>query len=312
MSDHRDRVTRRSVDWSHDVGSNGMPLANGSRATSSIFRSLAGALVLIAAGCVFQDVRQGSEVQRPGSTSAADALFAPPSPETIPAGASGEQIRMGYEVIVRTQEYAKQYVGNALNCGNCHLDGGLNPNAASFVGLSATYPEHQSRAGRTVSLADRINECFERSLNGKALPQDSSKLQAVVSYIDWLSRDIPPGSRVAWRGVPPMSSNRVPDPVQGKAVYAKRCSFCHGTEGQGTVAAPAVWGPQSYTIAADMARISVAASFIKANMPRSWGWSLSDDEALDVAAYVNGQPRPDFSGKARDWANGGKPVDVPY
>jgi thiosulfate dehydrogenase len=45
------------------------------------------------------------------------------------------------------------------------------------------------------------------------------------------------------------------------------------------MAAPPVWGPQSYTIGAGMARVTVAAAFIKANMPRSWGWSLSDDDA---------------------------------
>jgi thiosulfate dehydrogenase len=61
-----------------------------------------------------------------------------------------------------------------------------------------------------------------------------------------------------------------------------------------------------------MARVSVAAAFIKSNMPRSWGWSLSDDDAYDVAAYINAQPRPDFPGKVNDWPKGGKPSDLPY
>jgi thiosulfate dehydrogenase len=61
-----------------------------------------------------------------------------------------------------------------------------------------------------------------------------------------------------------------------------------------------------------MARVGVAASFIKANMPRGWGWTVTDDEAFDVAAYVNGQSRPDFPGKVNDWPQGGKPADVPY
>jgi len=78
------------------------------------------------------------------------------------------------------------------------------------------------------------------------------------------------------------------------------------------MAAPPVWGHGSYNIGAGMARVSVAAAFIKSNMPRGWGWSLTDDEAFDVAAYINSQPRPDFPGKARDWPNGGKPADVPY
>ena len=261
-------------------------------------------------GAVESSQNQSAET-RDGS-GAIDAVFTPPSPETIPPGLAGERIRLGYEIIEHTQQYAKRYVGNKLNCTNCHLDAGLNPNAASFVGLSVLYPEYRARVGKRVSLADRINECFERSMNGKPLPPDSSKLQAVISYIDWLSQNVPRGSTVAWRGISRISQSRQPDPIGGKSVFAKKCSFCHGTDGQGTMAAPPVWGPNSYNIAAGMARVSVAASFIKGNMPRGWGWSLSDDEAFDVAAYVNSQPRPDFPAKKFDWPEGGKPADSPY
>ncbi len=245
-------------------------------------------------------------------SSSLDAVFSPPSPETIPGDQRGEQVRLGYKIVVNTQEYAKPYVGNALNCANCHLDAGLNPNAASYVGLGVVYPEYRARAGREMSLADRVNECFERSMNGKLLTPDSSKLQAVVAYIEWLSQGIPPGSKIPWRGIPRINPSRQPDPANGKKVFAAKCVFCHGSDGQGTVAAPPVWGPQSYNIGAGMARVSVAASFIKANMPRGWGWSISDDDAYDVAAYINSQPRPDFPGKVHDWPKGGKPQDSPY
>lgn len=241
-----------------------------------------------------------------------DPLFSPPSPETIPGDLRGERIRLGYKMVVDTQEYGKRYVGNALTCTNCHLDAGLAPGAASFVGISVLYPEYRARAGRKMTLADQINECFERSMNGRALPPDSTKLASIVAYIDWLSQNVPPGSTVPWRGIPPITSTHPPDPVNGKEVFARRCGFCHGTDGQGTMAAPPVWGPGSYTTGAGMARVGVAASFIKGNMPRGRGWSLTDDEAFDVSAYINSQPRPDFPGKARDWPNGGKPADVPY
>jgi len=248
----------------------------------------------------------------PPKTAPLEALFLPPSPDAIPGDRRGESIRLGYEIVVRTQDYAKPYVGNALNCTHCHLDAGLNPNAASFVGLSRLYPEYRARADRRMTLADRINECFERSLNGKALLPDSSKLEAIVSYIDWLSQNVPHDSLVPWRGIPRIASTRPPDAMKGKKVYAAKCALCHGSDGQGTIAAPPVWGPQSYNIAAGMARTSVAASFIKANMPRGWGWSVTDDEAFDVAAYINQQPRPDFESKKDDWPKGGKPADAPY
>lgn len=249
---------------------------------------------------------------RPSEESTANALFAPPSPETIPGDLRGEQIRLGYKMIVDTQEYGKRYVGNALNCINCHLDAGLNPNSASFVGISTLYPQYRERAGRQMTLADRINECFERSMNGKPLPPDSVKLTAIVAYIEWLSQNMPPGSAVPWRGIPRLTSTHPPDPLSGKKVYEKKCVFCHGSEEQGTLAAPPLWGSRSYNIGAGMARISVAASFIKANMPRGWGWTVTDDEAVDVAAYINTQPRPDFPDKIHDWPKGNKPADVPY
>lgn len=238
--------------------------------------------------------------------------FAPPSPELIPGNQLGEQIRLGYEIVVNTQEYARPYIGNRLNCTNCHLDGGLNPNAASFVGLAAVYPEYRTRNARMNTLADRVNECFERSLNGRALPPNSSKLRAVVAYITWLSHGVPNGATLPWRGLQRIQSRRPIDSDNGKKVFVSKCAFCHGSDGLGTMAAPPIWGPQSYNIAAGMARVSTAAAFIKANMPRGWGWTLSDDDAFDVAAYVNAQPRPDFPGKANDWPKGGKPADSPY
>ncbi|NOS81597.1 MAG: hypothetical protein E8D46_08170 [Nitrospira sp.] len=86
--------------------------------------------------------------------------FAPPSPDTIPGSQLGEEIRLGYHIVVNTQEYAKPYVGNRLNCANCHLDGGLNPNADSFVGLASVYPEYRTRSAKVNTLADRVNECM--------------------------------------------------------------------------------------------------------------------------------------------------------
>lgn len=241
-----------------------------------------------------------------------DALFSHPSPDSIPGGQRGEQIRLGYEIVVHTQEFAAPYVGNRLTCANCHLDAGLDPNSASYVGLSRAYPEYRARAGNVLTLADRINECFERSLNGKAIPQESHKLQAVVAYIEWLSKDVSSGSRMAWRGIPSLPSSKPPDALNGAKVFTSRCAFCHGADGQGTMTAPPVWGAHSYSTGAEMARVSVAASFIKSNMPRTRGWALSDEDAYDVAAYINSQPRPDFAGKGSDWPKGEKPADAPY
>lgn len=270
-------------------------------------------LIGLIAGCVeSKDTRGGapSTAMQP-EAARLDALFSHPSPDSIPGGQRGEQIRLGYELVEHTQEFAAPYVGNRLTCANCHLDAGLDPNSASFVGLARVYPEYRARAGKVVTLAERINECVERNVNGKAIPQDSHKLQAIVAYIEWLSKDVPSGSRMAWRGIPSLSSTKPPDPLNGAKVFSSRCAFCHSADGQGTMAAPPVWGDHSYSIGSDMARISVAASFIKSNMPRTRGWALSDQDAYDVAAYINSQPRPDVAGRGNDWPKGEKPADAP-
>jgi len=274
-----------------------------------LFSVILGVATLLS--CSGESAQVKTEESRETQSGSAPIEFAPPSPENIPGTQLGEQIRLGYKIVVNTQEYAQPYVGNRLNCTSCHLDAGLNPNAASFVGLAAVYPEYRPRSARVNTLADRINECFERSLNGQALPPDSLKLQAVVAYITWLSRGVPSGATIPWRGLQRIESRRHLDSDNGRKVFAMKCAFCHGSDGQGTMAAPPVWGPQSYTIAAGMARVTVAAAFIKSNMPRGWGWSLSDDDAYDVAAYINARPRPDFPGKVNDWPKGGKPADAP-
>ena len=48
----------------------------------------------------------------------------------------------------------------------------------------------------------------------------------------------------------------------------------------------------SYNKGAGMANNDMLAGFLKATMPPGQDWSLSDQEALDLAAYINLQIRP--------------------
>jgi len=75
---------------------------------------------------------------------------------------------------------------------------------------------------------------------------------------------------------------------------------------------PALWGPTSFNIGAGMARLANAAAFTKSNMPLGSGNSLSDRDAIDIAAYVTRQTRPDFAAKTQDWPKGDKPPDARY
>jgi thiosulfate dehydrogenase len=40
--------------------------------------------------------------------------------------------------------------------------------------------------------------------------------------------------------------------------------------------------------------------------------TLTPQQALDVARYIDSRPRPDLAGKENDWPTGERPPDVPY
>lgn len=240
-----------------------------------------------------------------------------PAESAIPVTSEGEQIRRGKYLLEHTAEELPENVGNGLHCTSCHLDAGTKANAAPWVGVRARYPKYRDRSGTWVTLEDRINDCFERSMNGKALAPEDAAMGAMVAYMDWLSASYEPCTKVKGQGIPRMVMNRKPDLKRGETLYAQKCSSCHGVSGEGlapngTYAFPALWGDNSYNIGAGMARLYTAAGFIKHNMPLGAGGTLSDDEAYDIAGYFAFQPRPDFPGKSQDWPKGKRPPDARY
>ena len=65
-----------------------------------------------------------------------------------------------------------------------------------------------------------------------------------------------------------------------------------GMEVGGSYKFPPLWGPHSYNFGAGMAKLKMASAFIKANMPLNNPGSLTEQQAWDVAAYVDGHKRP--------------------
>ncbi|MFZ9888890.1 MAG: c-type cytochrome [Myxococcota bacterium] len=224
----------------------------------------------------------------------------------------------GRELALRTAEELPGYVGNGFHCTSCHLQAGTAAHAGPWVGVSSRYPVYRARSGREVTLAERINDCFERSMNGRALPEGGPEMEAMLAYMSWLSEGYPPNHRLEGQGMPRLRLPRAPDLVHGKALYDARCLACHGPTGagvavpDGSYAFPALWGERSFNIGAGMARHHTAAGFIRHNMPLGAGNSLTEEEAWDVAGYVVYQPRPDLAEKAKDWPQGGKPEDARY
>ncbi|MNF73974.1 Alcohol dehydrogenase cytochrome c subunit precursor [compost metagenome] len=251
--------------------------------------------------------------------------FETPRLADLLAAANADQVIRGMRLHLQTKELLPDNVGNALNCTSCHLNAGTVADGSPFVGVSAFFPGYAPRAGKVITLEERINGCFRRSMNGKPIAPQSADMQAMVAYFEWMKNNTQPGDKVAGRGVGKIDPAIKPDLDNGQQVYVKQCAVCHGADGQGLARAdgslvfPPLWGEQSFNIGAGMARTYTAAAFVKRNMPIGFHerfplgqGGLSDQEAVDVAAWFSQQPRPDFPDKVKDWPNGGKPVDARY
>ena len=223
----------------------------------------------------------------------------------------GNAIRRGLALLVDTRDLLPDYAKSSLNCTSCHLNGGRVPNAAPLYGVHARYPQYLDRNGAVISIADRVNYCITRSLSGNRLSSDSREMQDLMAYFAFLSLGVQVGATL--KGVGLVNMERLhADSGRGREVFERYCVTCHGPQGQGVGRAPALWGERSYSIGASMARVERAASFIQHNMPINAPGSLTDQQAWDVAAYINAHPRPDFPGKEKDWPLGGAPNGVPY
>jgi len=242
--------------------------------------------------------------------SANDSLRSPDG-SALPAGELGRSIRRGHAILVATRDSLPEHVGNALRCTSCHLDDGRRPDAIPLIGVYARFPQYRSRSGAVSRLEDRINDCFERSMVGKALAWDDPAMRDLVAYFGFISRGIKVGEKVPGQGLP-LGTETSGDTVAGAALFQSTCARCHGPNGEGTALAPPTWGPRSFGIGAGMARLRSAAAFIRHNMPFDRAVTLTDTEAVNVAAYLVSRPRPDFIGKERDWPNGDPPPDVAY
>lgn len=232
-------------------------------------------------------------------TNADDTGFTPPSPAAIPHNEFGDMVRLGKQIFVHTQRNAGEYVGNGLNCVNCHLNAGRLANAAPLWGAWGMYPAYRGKNDKVNTMIDRIQGCFTFSMNGTPPPADSQVMTALMSYTYWLSQGAPIGKALPGRGYPDLPEPaKEPSRERGAAVYQANCAVCHGADGHGkkvdgSYIFPPLWGPDSYNWGAGMHRIATAAQFIHANMPLGRGGeALSVQQAWDVAAFVDTHPRP--------------------
>lgn len=219
---------------------------------------------------------------------------------------------------------ARRFSGSRLNCSSCHLGAGADPGMLSLVLTDERYPRPSGRDGNVGDLFQRIDGCMTRSMNGRAMPRDSVEMVAMVTYIKSLGQRFNASGaslRTVTEPAAFVTPERAASADAGGRVFRERCAVCHGADGLGLRATtsaqhgyvfPPLWGPDSFNDGAGMGRVLTAARFIKARMPHGQP-DLTDDEAFDVAAYINVQPRPAMANLDRDYPDRlTKPADNPY
>lgn len=241
---------------------------------------------------------------------------------------NAESIKYGRELIANTSEYLGPNgkvlkMSNGMNCQNCHLQAGTAPLGNNYSAVASTYPKVRGRSDKMEDIPKRINDCFERSLNGEGLSVSSKEMIAMVAYMEWLGKDVPKGEKPKGVGLYEAPFlDRAADPIKGKSIYTRQCQSCHMEDGQGVqnvdgtgYTYPPLWGANSYNYGAGLFRLSRFAGYVRANMPFGATYErpiLSDEESWDVAAYVNSLERPkkDLS---QDWPDiSKKPIDHPF
>mgnify|MGYP003776058403 CR=1 FL=1 len=258
-----------------------------------------------------------------------EPLWLPPDSSLILQDKNKELIAYGKELVVHTSSYLGpqgkiRQISNGMNCQNCHLKAGTKIFGNNYSAVAANYPKFRDRSGSVESIESRVNDCIERSLNGKKLNNSSREMRAFVSYINWVGQGVPKNFKPRGTGLWELKPiSRAADPLKGKLIFTNICQRCHGMQGEGLRENdkaewkyPPLWGENSFNTGAGLYRLSRFAGYVKTNMPYGIATFnkpvLTDEEAWDVAAYVNTMPRPtkDFS---NDWPNiSHKPFDYPF
>jgi thiosulfate dehydrogenase len=234
----------------------------------------------------------------------------------------------GKELIAHTSKYlgpkgTVEQMSNGMNCQNCHLQSGTVIFGNNYGSVASLYPKFRARSGSIENIYKRVNDCFERSLNGKSLDSSGKEMQSILFYMNFIGSNVKKGVKAPGSGLKDLAFlDRPADPEKGRAVFIEKCQLCHQADGQGLFNPehteyiyPALWGDHSYNDGAGLYRVGICAKFVKCNMPQGVTYRnprLTDEEAWDVAAFINSQPRPHVP-LPKDWPDiTKKPVDYPY
>ncbi len=211
--------------------------------------------------------------------------------------------------------------GRIMSCTNCHAyDGTLAYSwpffrTLTFYGLREDGEKgvYFPNLGYHRDARSRSRDCGRECGGTVMIPDKSPEMDAFVAWLKAVRDGIYPGEGVlvdAFKTkkdvgkIPGASTELFPnvldmkaDPQSGTKIYAKICFGCHGADGLGKwsdktgYVFPPLAGAGSFSDAGGPLMVPVGAAFLHQNMPQYFPGSLSEQEALDVMAYVATMPR---------------------
>ncbi|MGE5155326.1 MAG: c-type cytochrome [Bdellovibrio bacteriovorus] len=220
------------------------------------------------------------------------------------------------------------YATAATACSSCHFTGGHVPFGTPVYQSPSKYKPNPITGlgpyfgpmGYNRDLEDSIIDCFRNCMNAERSPsKDDPVMRDLVAYIEWVADGIrDPEMRENWRLLPPEAGPNLPvianlvgmraSPARGRTLYQDRCSKCHDKDGagrgeyrrdEGRPRTPALWGLRDgHSRAAAFYRNGVLGAYIQTHMPLDRANTLSAQQALDIAAYINAPDKPRSSGQA--------------
>jgi thiosulfate dehydrogenase len=309
------------------------------RIVSASSRALVVAMLVALAACAREPIRRtASGVPLagpliPASTTIVTAWEFPMNPITDRAlddSKLSQEIRAGFRIFTNTPKEAARFSPGKMSCSNCHMNGGQREKGLPLVNVAGMFPEYNKRSGRLFTLGDRIVDCFLRSEDATAstpsgedaAPSPTSKeVLEVAAYLTWLAKGAEIGRNPTWRGqntIAPAGLLAVGklDARKGEDLYVERCQSCHAADGQGVMIGDKkpgpLWGDDSWNDGAGAARVYTLAGMIRYSMPYLSPGSLTDEEAQNIAAYIDAKPRPAFPFKTMDYRTEKMPPDAIY
>lgn len=233
------------------------------------------------------------------------------------------------------------YVTTVTACTSCHFTGGHVPFGSPVYQSPSKYaPDPVTGLGPYFrplgyhrDLEDSIIDCFRNCMNAERAPaKDDPVMRALVDYTMWVSEGIiDDAARADWTLLPPEAGPRLPaiagvaamqaDPGRGAGLYAASCAECHSEDGPGLgeyrpgeerPRVPALWGEaDGYSRGAAFYRTPVLAASVQTHMPYDEPGTLSDQDALDIAAFINALDKPRGAGMADEMYCHDDPDGIP-